>query len=726
MSKFLAVLLVFSLQPAALAGEEGDDVAPLDAWRQVQEACRAAVNEPETEERIIQCEKFLKEHGDHEDKKPLLKALIDAYLETDDFKPERVGELVVMLASLDDSSYSEPASLVRTYHLKHGLPLDSADTLFQMSAERIERERGKLDDIEDEKRRESTKSRYEYWENRALTLEGMLLLEHGDVEGAMTVLQKAESNMADFPHGIVVRDAQGNEVRVLSTGLLDELHLGLASANARAGNTETAQSYFESILGFFDDKKLEAMSEKLRAELGVPAPEGLEISAPAVPAHEFTLEDLEGNKVSLADYRGKVVLVNFWATWCGPCRLEMPILQRFEKTHADKGVVVLAVSTDRFEDRSQIKPFLTKNNFDFKVLLAEDEQLTGYNKEAIPSLYVVDREGLIALARTGYDPDMKEKLEGQILGIINGEPNRGRPLVTVEKSPSDFGVLWMEPVEGSLSALTIASPLGDQEGEVAAVGRPGLMRWSASGEHIANAPLQGRARELVAADLDGNGKREWILTGWSDVKVLDSTGELYWSHEPGARGLELTTVRDLDGDGLMEIVIKGQNRITALRFVPDPLWDNPDVPELQAVRYDPAGTLVAQIDDRLHVLNAAGAASEEALEVRGGFTHSGRIALGESRWLDFFAGQWDRAPMLDHDIDGDGRNDVVIATWGGIEAYDIDGTPILRIKGEDTSFDVAIGDLDGRPGDEIVLSVRHYGLIALGRKAVPADQVAQR
>ena len=101
---------------------------------------------------------------------------------------------------------------------------------------------------------------------------------------------------------------------------------------------------------------------------------------------DFTLEDLAGNEVRLSDLRGKVVLVNFWATWCGPCRMEMPILQRFERTHADKGVIVLAVSTDRFNDRSQIKPFLEENNFDFKVLLEDPEQLTGYDYQGIPAL----------------------------------------------------------------------------------------------------------------------------------------------------------------------------------------------------------------------------------------------------------------------------------------------------------------------------------------------------
>jgi thiol-disulfide isomerase/thioredoxin len=694
----------------------GEAMAPLEAWREIHEACKQAVRQPGAPERITECEAFLKKHPAHEDMKPLLKALVDAYVETGEFDPARVGSLLEKTAALDDSAYYEPIRLVDDHYLKYGLPLDSGRRLLAMAGERIARERGKLDRIDDPKQRQRQATLYDYYETRALILEGLLQLEHEDPAGALETLRRAGSKARPIPQGLLFFDEKGKQSRRMSTGLMDSLILGLAAAYSRTGKPDEARRQMDELLGFFSKEHLKELQAAVREELGIDPPGGLEVASDPLPASDFTLKDLEGNEVRLSDHRGKVVLLNFWATWCGPCRLEMPILQRFEKTHADKGVVVLAVSTDRFNDRSQIKPFLEENNFDFKVLLEDPEQLAGYDYRGIPALYVVDREGRIASARTGYNPDLKEKLETSILGIINGEPTPGRELLRVETAPPDFGLLWMQPVEGDVNALAIAAPIGEQAGEVAVIGRPGLMRWSASGEHLGNAPLQGWTMGLRAEDLDANGTREWLVTTFNEIKVLDSAGEQYWKYELGTRQPEIVCCPDFDGDGLKEIVLKGHDRVVAVRHVPDQFWRNEDFKDLQAVRADPRGALLAQADDVVHALDARGRPSGWTMQAVEGYSLSGRIDLGEGRWLDLFEGRWDQTPELNHDIDGDGRTDIVLAQWEGVVAYAVDGTPLLRISGDEPEFNTAIGDLDGRPGDEVVLFIKHYGLVVLGRK----------
>ena len=117
-------------------------------------------------------------------------------------------------------------------------------------------------------------------------------------------------------------------------------------------------------------------------------------------AIDFTLTDLEGNKVSLKDYRGKNVYLNFWATWCPPCRSEMPEIEKVYQQYKDKGLVVLAV--DLGEDKDTVKNFIKENNYNFKVLLDSDQSIAEqYNISAIPVSYFIDKDGKIVAKKVG-------------------------------------------------------------------------------------------------------------------------------------------------------------------------------------------------------------------------------------------------------------------------------------------------------------------------------------
>jgi thiol-disulfide isomerase/thioredoxin len=128
----------------------------------------------------------------------------------------------------------------------------------------------------------------------------------------------------------------------------------------------------------------------------------------------FSLSRLDGSLFRLGDYRGKVIVMNFWATWCGPCLTEMPL---FEKTMArykdDKDVVFLAVTTD--EDRDLVQPFLKQHKFNLPVAYAEYIDYH-YTINSIPTTIVLDRAGQVSFRQAGFNPreDFVASLSGRI------------------------------------------------------------------------------------------------------------------------------------------------------------------------------------------------------------------------------------------------------------------------------------------------------------------------
>jgi peroxiredoxin len=118
-------------------------------------------------------------------------------------------------------------------------------------------------------------------------------------------------------------------------------------------------------------------------------------------APDFTLKDANGASVKLSDYKGKVVLLDFWATWCGPCKIEIPWFIEFEQTYKDKGFAVVGVSMDE-DGWSVVKPYLQERKVNYRVLLGTEmlSQLYG-GLDALPSTFLIDRTGRIASVHIG-------------------------------------------------------------------------------------------------------------------------------------------------------------------------------------------------------------------------------------------------------------------------------------------------------------------------------------
>ena len=142
---------------------------------------------------------------------------------------------------------------------------------------------------------------------------------------------------------------------------------------------------------------------------------------PAAPAPDFTLTDIAGKKTSLAEFRGKVVLLNFWATWCGPCRAEMPSLNKLYLDLRDRGFVVLAVSIDTSD--KPVKSFVAEKRLAFPVLMDKDKEVSFdlYGAMGMPTSFLIDKNGVITekiMGEMEWDsPKMKEK----ILKLLGGK-----------------------------------------------------------------------------------------------------------------------------------------------------------------------------------------------------------------------------------------------------------------------------------------------------------------
>ncbi|MDP9169592.1 MAG: TlpA family protein disulfide reductase [Acidobacteriota bacterium] len=147
-----------------------------------------------------------------------------------------------------------------------------------------------------------------------------------------------------------------------------------------------------------------------------PAPNPVKNDKDRRQAPEFALNDANGRVVHLADYKGKVVLLDFWATWCGPCNIEIPWFKDFERKYKDRGFEVLGVSMDD-EGWKAINPFVSLKKVNYRIVLGDDKTSELYGGiEALPTAFVIDRDGRIASVHVGLPG--KEDFENAIEKLL--------------------------------------------------------------------------------------------------------------------------------------------------------------------------------------------------------------------------------------------------------------------------------------------------------------------
>ena len=133
-------------------------------------------------------------------------------------------------------------------------------------------------------------------------------------------------------------------------------------------------------------------------------------------APDWQLTDVDGKSVKLSDFKGKVIILNFWATWCPPCRAEIPEFVALQRKYADKGFTVIGVSLDE-QGPSVVKPFMARLGINYPVVMGDQKTVGAYGDiAAIPTTFVIDRQGNIVNVYQGFtDQDTFESVIGPLL-----------------------------------------------------------------------------------------------------------------------------------------------------------------------------------------------------------------------------------------------------------------------------------------------------------------------
>ena len=167
---------------------------------------------------------------------------------------------------------------------------------------------------------------------------------------------------------------------------------------------------FASVLVFSACVKSEMASVAGAANL---RPESSRKAAPA-----FTLKDSNGTSVKLSDYLGKVVLLNFWATWCGPCKVEIPWFIEFEQKHKDNGFAVVGISMDE-DGWETVKPYIEARRVNYRILMGDDATAQSFGGvESLPTSFLIDRQGRVASVHIGLVS--KSSYQNEIIQLLDG------------------------------------------------------------------------------------------------------------------------------------------------------------------------------------------------------------------------------------------------------------------------------------------------------------------
>jgi peroxiredoxin len=137
----------------------------------------------------------------------------------------------------------------------------------------------------------------------------------------------------------------------------------------------------------------------------------------AVPAPDFTLASRAGGQLSLADLKGQVVMINFWASWCGPCRQEFPALDQIYAKYKPMGFTIVAINVE--SEKSDAEKFLAATPASFPILFDPDNAVSGrYGVSAMPTTVLVDRQGRVRWQHRAYKPGDEAKYIEQIRAAL--------------------------------------------------------------------------------------------------------------------------------------------------------------------------------------------------------------------------------------------------------------------------------------------------------------------
>jgi len=157
------------------------------------------------------------------------------------------------------------------------------------------------------------------------------------------------------------------------------------------------------------------LAEKMRVE-SIP-----EASRTGKDAIDFTLQDLSGKRVRLSDFKGRTVILDFWATWCGPCVAEIPKLEALHRKYKEKGLVVIGMNTE--SDHAKVKDYV-RDKISYPVLLDVEGKAKEYGVQGLPTKIYIDTEGKIRYRDLGFMPGKEKEMEDKIEKLLQETQRR--------------------------------------------------------------------------------------------------------------------------------------------------------------------------------------------------------------------------------------------------------------------------------------------------------------
>jgi peroxiredoxin len=338
------------------------------------------------------------------------------------------------------------------------------------------------------------------------------------------------------------------------------------------------------------------------------------------PAPNFKLPLLGGGEVDLAALKGKVVVLDFWATWCGPCRMALPVVSSTTMECTSRGVEFFAVNLR--EDEEEIRDFLKQAKLNFPVALDKTAQVADlYKVEGIPQTVLIGKDGTVQVVHVGFSPDMKPELRKELDDLIAGKTLATTPTETAQSAPAQPGGAPEKDsrstpdVKKTESAPDATTSRGVQlawklEGTWAAVATD----TTASMVYAANlkgeaAQLSGEGRVLsqfkapdsatMLRTYSHSGKTQFLgFQSWGRTLTLfDKSGKEQWS-APLGQGISDVAVADLDNDGIPEILVAANSSpgVLALKADSTSLWKADKL--VKATHVDSC----RDVDGSLHIL----------------------------------------------------------------------------------------------------------------------------